>query len=129
MQTSNDFQPFINLMQFIENDWTNNKFENEDKILGPLSFNLFTHWCSGVRYMHTTEKTDPYLFLLLGECLDIISEVFGKLKAEIDNVEGFGENLETERKIARELGNEAWDRTITLYIEILSYLTHNKEIN
>lgn len=129
MQTSNEFQPFINMMQFIENDWTNNKFENEDKIFGPLSFKLFTHWCANVRYMHTVEKTDPYLFLLLGECLDIINEVFCKLKTEIDVVDTFGQNLETEREIARELGNEAWDRTITLYIEILSYLTHNKEFN
>lgn len=129
MQTTNDFQPFINLMQFIENDWTHNKFENEDKILGPLSFKLFNHWCGSVRYMHTIEKTDPYLFLLFGECLDIINDVFCKMKAEIDIIEAFGQNLDTERQIARELGNEAWNRTLSLYVEILSYLTHNKGLN
>lgn len=120
---------FIELMQFIENEMADNKFENTNNILKISASRLFIHWCSGVRYMHKVEKTDPYLFLLLGECLDIISEVYGKLNAEIENVKGFGENLNTEREIAQELGNEAWDRCVSLYLEILSYLTHNKEFN
>lgn len=96
---------FIELMKFIETE-LDNKSENEH-----FKSELFTLWCGGVRYMNKVEKTDPYIFLLLGECLDIIAEVFSNKSHMLPWF--FLEGI--------------WDQALSLYIEILSYLTHNKE--